>query len=94
MTELQHATFRIKIPIFIGFQRENFSLTQVKSPYVQISLTHEFKYVLSAIYQIIVQHFRNEYDCTQCTYDKITVGFNFIIFEGKFFLKKLCERKK
>ena len=38
-------------------------------------------FVLSPIYRTIAQHFRNEHVCIQCTYDKIVVGFKYIIFE-------------
>ena len=50
-------------------------------------------FVLSTIYQTIVQNFRNEYVCTQCTYDKIVVGFKYIIFEGIFFFKNYVTEK-
>ena len=55
--------------------------------------TYFYDFVLSAIYRTIVQYFRNEYVCTQCTYDKIAVGFVYIIFEGIFFFEKTVTEK-
>ena len=42
-----HALTRIVVPIFIGFQQENYSWTLVRNPHVQICLAYKLKFDIS-----------------------------------------------